>query len=589
MPPEGTRLAAGVRCVGYVRVSTERQAGEVYTSLGDQEAAIVALASRMGAAVDAWYRDEGASGATVAKRPAFRQLLADCLASARGAGALGLVLVLNDSRFGRFPDPDEAAALRFRLKQAGWVVRFAESDDSEDVTSRSILRALGSAQASEYRKQLQRNSRRGKRGTATQGFWTTKAPIGYQRKVVHPVGRERVLARGVAKAKDEKVILVPDPATAPLVREVFTRYASGGASLAQLADVLRLGAPAFRWSRSAVAAILRNPAYLGHIVGGKRAPLDALERLTAAPTTAADWYGKQHAHEALVSPELFAAVEARLGENRHARQHQTKGSPFVLSGLLTCAHCGAGYTGGGSSHVSLGHSPAFRFYRDTGGVKDAHRPARCPGKVGTVGKHLVEPLVLGMIRDAFGQASVRRQVTREVDRLLVGADDAETAARTRLEGELRTLTARRDRLVAAIGDGALTASEASAQLAPVRARLTAITEELAAQAQVLPLATQRDLRALVQAAAADLPRLLRHAAPSELRTLLRPWVESCTFDKVTRELVVALRLVPALSPLLPSTLAAQSGQEEGQRSARRIVRRVIVTRTAARQAAGGAA
>src|SRR5262245_17534531 len=154
------RTLQSVQCVGYCRVSTERQAGEDRTSIADQEAAIRARAERLGVEVGAWYRDEGASGATVEERPKFRALLADCEASPRSARAPGIVLVLNDSRFGRFPDPDEAAALRFRFKQAGWIVRFCESDDTDDPTFRSVIRSLGSAQASEYRRNIQRNARR---------------------------------------------------------------------------------------------------------------------------------------------------------------------------------------------------------------------------------------------------------------------------------------------------------------------------------------------------------------------------------------------------------------------------------------------
>src|SRR5437868_5261521 len=86
-------------CVGYVRVSTERQAGEVYSSRRDQQRAIEQLAARLGRTGAAWYRDEGASGATATRRPAFMELLAYCESHPRSPQALGFVLVLNDSRF----------------------------------------------------------------------------------------------------------------------------------------------------------------------------------------------------------------------------------------------------------------------------------------------------------------------------------------------------------------------------------------------------------------------------------------------------------------------------------------------------------
>ena len=63
--------ARALRCVGYLRVSTERQAGEQYTSLADQERAIAALAARLEHPVERWFSDAGASGATSAGRPAL--------------------------------------------------------------------------------------------------------------------------------------------------------------------------------------------------------------------------------------------------------------------------------------------------------------------------------------------------------------------------------------------------------------------------------------------------------------------------------------------------------------------------------------
>src|SRR2546423_507164 len=92
----------GVTCVGYVRVSTERQAGEDRTSIADQEAAIVALATRRGLAIGVWFRDEGASGGTAEGRPAFSELVESVEAHRRVAHSAGYVLALNDSRFGRF-------------------------------------------------------------------------------------------------------------------------------------------------------------------------------------------------------------------------------------------------------------------------------------------------------------------------------------------------------------------------------------------------------------------------------------------------------------------------------------------------------
>ena len=52
---------------------------------------------------------------------------------------------------------------RVHFRRLGWVVRFAENDSSEDPTAKSVMRAIGDAQASEYRRQIKANAKRGAR------------------------------------------------------------------------------------------------------------------------------------------------------------------------------------------------------------------------------------------------------------------------------------------------------------------------------------------------------------------------------------------------------------------------------------------
>ena len=119
---------AGMTCVGYVRVSTAEQAAGKQTSLADQRAAITELAARLGVAIGYVFEDAGVSGATMEFRPGMRGLIESCEASSRASTRPGLVLVLNDSRWGRFPNSEEATYWRFRLEKCGWLLRFAELD-----------------------------------------------------------------------------------------------------------------------------------------------------------------------------------------------------------------------------------------------------------------------------------------------------------------------------------------------------------------------------------------------------------------------------------------------------------------------------
>jgi DNA invertase Pin-like site-specific DNA recombinase len=251
---------AGIDCCGYVRVSTDRQAGEALSSPADQRAAIIARAAKLGVVVGRWYQDE-ASGGNAEKRPALLSLIADCEATPRPASRPGYVIALNDSRWGRFPDPEESAYWRTHLrKRCGWLVWFAENDEIADPKLRTVMRAIVATQATQKRDDVRANAKRGSRGTAALGYWATRAPYGYRRRVVYPPGRERTLNAGTRKAIDEKVALVPDPTEAAIVRELFMRYATGTDTLASLVDWLVLDVPGRKWTRAAVRFTLTNPA-----------------------------------------------------------------------------------------------------------------------------------------------------------------------------------------------------------------------------------------------------------------------------------------------------------------------------------------
>jgi len=300
-------IPAHVSTIGYCRVSTEHQAEESRTSLADQREAVSRLAERLGRRVGIWYRDK-ASGATVEQRPAFRAMLAACAASPRPRRAYGYILALNDSRFGRFPDPEQSTALRWRLKESGWLVRFAETDDINDPTFRSLVRAMGAAQASEYRRQLSANTIRGSRGTAAQGFWRGSAPYGYRRRVAHPQLGE-VLQTGEFKRPHERVMLVPHDFEAPIVAWAFERYAAGDISLSSLGKQIHARDGLHKWNSGSVSALLHNPAYAGHVLVGRRRQ-DEWKCVTAVPRE--QWYGKLNAHEPIVSQELWDTVQRVL-------------------------------------------------------------------------------------------------------------------------------------------------------------------------------------------------------------------------------------------------------------------------------------
>jgi DNA invertase Pin-like site-specific DNA recombinase len=157
-----------------------------------------------------------------------------------------------------------------------------------------------------------------------EGKWGGKPPFGYTTEK---------LVEGGSK-------LAPRDGEAELVTEMFTRYASGKASLSDLRDYLN-GAGVLR-SRYAVWYILTNRVYTGMVPRGRY--VDSQFHETPEQVT---WtIGK---HSALVDPETFDKVQERLAENKH-RQRGGTAPRYLFSGLVICGTCGRKYVGRHTNH-----------------------------------------------------------------------------------------------------------------------------------------------------------------------------------------------------------------------------------------------
>jgi site-specific DNA recombinase len=149
----------------------------------------------------------------------------------------------------------------------------------------------------------------------TEGKWNGKPAFGYSLEK-HPEGG---------------VYLVPNE-QAPLVTEMFTRYARGKDSLNGLRDFLRESG-IFK-SRYAIWYILKNLTYLGMVPHGIN------DRSPFKPKAELHW--TEGKHQPLVDQDTFDRVQARLTDNK-SRQKGGPAAKYLFSGLVSCGGCGAKY------------------------------------------------------------------------------------------------------------------------------------------------------------------------------------------------------------------------------------------------------
>jgi DNA invertase Pin-like site-specific DNA recombinase len=276
-------------------------------SVDNQKAAIAEYAARHGFTIVKTYVDLGKSGAVAKHRAGLGELLSDVTS---GDVDYKAILVYDVSRWGRFPNSDEAAHYEFLCSNAGIPLHYcAEQFPNDGTTSSSLLKALKRSMAAEFSRELGEKVYRGKNRLVELGFWVGGKPgFGYRRRMVSANGKPKQLMKpGEHKnIKTDRVILVPGPARElRCLRLIFSLAAEGHGATAisrELNERGLLREAGRPWCACSVLFILRNPKYYGCNAWNRTS-----QRLQQNVTRvdAQDWILKPGAFAPIVSQEMF--------------------------------------------------------------------------------------------------------------------------------------------------------------------------------------------------------------------------------------------------------------------------------------------
>ncbi len=363
-----------MRYLIYARVSPRGSTwGGGETTIPDQIAACrqYALARDPGATFEA-VQDEFQSGSS-ARRPGYRRII-EQLES--GNPPWDVLIVRHLDRLTR--SLTDAIPLLALLRDSGrGLVAVSQNLDLSNPTGRAMLHII--LTFAQWEREMCSERTRAKMVSICEaGGW----PVG-----LPPYGYRR--------AGKRQNILVPDPHKAPIVREVFRRYAAGDSPVAICRE--------FRLARNSLWNMLRNPVYRGLIrYGGKEYPGKHEPILTRA-----EWDAAQ--------PATPAGAEHRPRPNAHLRH------VFLLAGLVRCP-CGAAMT----CTTAKGHAGgSYPYYQCTDTVKCRKRaPAAA-----------LEAAVLDVVKAA-------RYSPREIDTLLRAVDRRRKADLARTAPEAREIDLR---------------------------------------------------------------------------------------------------------------------------------------------------
>ncbi len=315
------------RAAIYVRVSTTGQE-EDGTSLETQETACRGYAAERGHVVDEGhvYRDVH-SGVELWERRELQRLR-----EAIRRHSVEVVIAYAIDRLAR--DPVHLGVIITEAEHAGVDVLFVTEPLDNSPEGQLIRFVRGYAAKVEHEK-IRERSLRGKRARVEAGKIHSHAGELY--------GYRRDKAAGV------RVIYEPEAA---VVRRIFRWVAEDGLSTRLIARRLYdedIPSPAVgkrtysdparvpHWGRGVVRRILSEPAYKGETIVWRWKTIDPRRARILRPEQ--DWLKlPDGTTPAIVSPDLWDAVQSRLATNRGTRT-RNEARPCLLRGLVICGMC----------------------------------------------------------------------------------------------------------------------------------------------------------------------------------------------------------------------------------------------------------
>lgn len=292
----------------YVRMSTEYQR----YSTENQGTAIQEYADSHGMRIVHTYADAGKSGLNIRGRAGLQQLLHDVQQPNPGFQA---ILVYDVSRWGRFPDPDEAGEYERTCKRRGIkVIYCAEPFVNDGSMSATVMVGLKRSMAAEYSRELSVKVFAGHKTLIQLGYRQGGAPgFGLRRQLVdehHTV--KAILSRGEKKSiQTDRVFLIAGPSEeVAVVRDIYRLFLEAGMPERVIASTLNRQEiktdTGSAWTRGTVHQILTNEKYIGNNVYNRTSFKLKIQHQKNAP---ADWIRKDGAFDAIVPVEEFLRVQ----------------------------------------------------------------------------------------------------------------------------------------------------------------------------------------------------------------------------------------------------------------------------------------
>ena len=264
------------------------------------------------------YADEAKTG-TKDSRDNFQRLIADCR-----AGKVDMVLTKSISRFARNTVTLLQTVREF--KALGVDIYFEEQNIHTMSGDGELMMTILASYAQEESRSASENQKWRIRRNFEEGMPWNGTILGYS-------------------YEKGKYVVVPDEAA--LVKLIFEYYLEG---LGYNAIANRLNAEGYKtrngkpWYHSTIMKILRNYTYTGNLLLQKTYRENHITKKTLVNHGELPMYHVENAHEAIISPKTFEAVQSEMAQRaKRFKKANVPKATYPFSGKLVCCICGKNY------------------------------------------------------------------------------------------------------------------------------------------------------------------------------------------------------------------------------------------------------
>lgn len=375
----------------YARYSDSKQREE---SIEGQLEWCYEYAKREGHSVIGEYIDRAISAKTD-ERPQFQKMIKDS-----SKKLFQGIVVYQLDRFSR--NRYDSAHYKNILKKNGVGVYSARepiSDDASGILVESVLEGMAEYYSVELSQKVTRGMKTNAEKCLSNGGTT---PLGY-------------------KIVDHRYVL--DEEKAPIVREIYTKYANGW-SIKEICDSLNerhiKTAQGAEFNKSSLHTLLKNRKYLGIYIYKNVEVEGGMPRI--------------------IDDDLFKKVQDKMTVNKKAPARARAKAEYLLTTKLFCGYCKSMLVGHSSNQIST-KGIIYNYYKckNSGGSK--------PCKKKMVMKDYIEDIVVNECRALLTPKNIRR-IAKEVVKISASMDDSSELKR--LENLLKTAHEEKNNQMASI-------------------------------------------------------------------------------------------------------------------------------------------